>query len=132
MPTPDASRERMDALYGFLLSQGNRWTGMERTAASVPGYPLYEGNDFHNSRTRRILTADIEAVNESPYYRCIIIHGNRGIKLATQREFERFVRAETAEVFRKLARVRNIIKKGHLDQQADLEGEIREAFLGGQ
>lgn len=128
--TPEENAARREALYNFLLQRGDKWTSMEETTDTISEYPAYFNSFYHNSQTRRLLTRDIEAINNSEDYRKIIISGNRGIKLADATEFEKFIRSETAEIFRKLKRVRKLIKKGSKDQQATLEGEIEEPFIG--
>lgn len=129
--TPDENAERQEALYSFLLSRGDKWTSMERTTDSITLYPTYYRGTYHNSTTRRLLTRDIEAVNSSDKFEKIIISGRKGIKLANENDFERFLKAEFSEIFKKLKRVRGMAKKASMDQQIDLEGQIREAFLGG-
>ena len=127
--THDENRARQDELYFFLQKRGNRWTRMEQVTDSIKLYPTFFTGNYHNSRARRLLTRDIEAINSSDHYSKIIISGSRGIKLATSAEFERFARSELQEVFRKLRRVRRIISKGNHDQQTTLEGEIIDAFM---
>lgn len=129
--TPDENAARQEALYSFLLSRGDKWTGMEQTTDSISLYPTYYRGTYHNSTTRRLLTRDIEAVNSSDKYEKIIISGRKGIKLANEDDFQRFLKAEFSEIFKKLKRVRGMAKKASMDQQIDLEGQIREAFLGG-
>jgi hypothetical protein len=129
--TCDETTARQEELYSFLLGRGDQWTPMR----DIPDHlyltpsPRASGN-FHNSGARRQLTRDIEAINGSGDYDKIIISGNQGIKLATKDEFERFVRAEMREIFRKIRRVRKILRKGSLDQQQTIRGEIVQAFLG--
>lgn len=127
--THDENRARQEELYFFLQKRGNRWTRMEQVTDSIKLYPAFFTGNYHNSRTRRLLTRDIETINSSDHYSKIIISGSRGIKLATSAEFERFARSELQEVFRKLRRVRRIISKGNHDQQTTLEGEIIDAFM---
>ena len=129
--TPEENAARQEALYSFLLSRGDHWTSMEQTTDSISEYPTYYRGTYHNSTTRRLLTRDIEAVNSSDQFEKIIVSGSQGIKLANEEDFEHFVKAEFGEIFRKLRRVRQIAQKGSRDQQIDLEGQIREAFLGG-
>ena len=128
--TPEEDRARREALYSFLLARGDKWTRMQNTVNRIDFYPAY-GASFHNSGSRRLLTADIEAINSSDKFEKIIVSGSRGIKIANETDFEKFLTAEFGEVFRKLRRVRTIARKGSKDQQIDLEGQIREAFLGG-
>lgn len=121
---------RQEALYLFLLARGDAWTSMAQATDSVALYPAFFTSIYHNSYARRLLTADIEAINDSENFDKIIVSGSRGIKLATEKEFSRFLNAELKEVFRKLARLRKLARKGGRDQQIDLEGKIAEAFLG--
>ena len=130
--THEENTARQEALYRFLLARGDKWTSMEQTTDSIPLYPAYFRKTYHNSRARRMLTADIKAVNNSDEYAKIIVSGSRGIKLATEEDFTRFISSELREVFGKLARVRRLAKKGGKDQQISIEGRIREAFLGGE
>lgn len=127
--TPEEDRERREALYSFLLARGEKWTRMQATVNRINFYPAY-GVSFHNSGSRRLLTSDIEAINSSDKFEKIIVSGSRGIKLANETDFEKFLSSEFGEIFRKLRRVRTIARKGSRDQQIDLEGQIREAFLG--
>lgn len=129
--TPEEDRERREALYSFLLARGDKWTSMEQTTDSIPMYPTYTRSTYHNSTARRLLTRDIEAVNSPDKFEKIIVSGKYGIKLANENDFQKFLKSEFGEIFRKLRRVRTIARKGSKDQQIDLEGQIREAFLGG-
>ena len=126
------NEERQANLYAFLMKKGDMWTRMIEASCCVDGYPIGWTTSFHNSQARRLLTRDIEEINSSDKYEKIIISGNRGIKLANAKEYDRFISAEYAEIFRKLRRVRGICVKGGLNNQADLEGQIREAFMGGE
>lgn len=127
--TPEENRARQEALYDFLLARGDKWTSMEQTTDSIPMYPTYTRSTYHNSTARRLLTKDIEAVNSSDSFDKIIVSGNMGIKLANENDFEKFLKTEFCEIFRKLKRVLWIAKKGSRDQQIDLEGKVRDAFL---
>ena len=127
--TPAENKERQEALYRFLLSRGDVWSSMDMATAFVKQYPAYFGENYHNSNARRLLTSDIQEINGSRDYDCIIISGTRGIKLATEEEFERFIGAELSEIFSKLKRVKKVLKKGRRNLQLDMEGRIAEAFL---
>jgi hypothetical protein len=129
LDSPIMARERQEELYAFLQARGTEWTPMSTVATCVACYPRGWNTTFHNSVARRWLTADIEAINASTDFEKIIISGNRGIKLADRSEYERFLTAEYKEIFRKLRRVRGLARKGGMDQQMGLEGEIREAFM---
>lgn len=127
----DTANERQRALYRFLSEQED-WVSMEQATDSVKLYPAFFTTIYHNSAARRLLTADIEAINASDAFEKIIIHGNRGIKLATEEEFERFLKAEFAEVFKKLRRVRKLAAKGGRNSQMDIDGHISVVFQGGE
>lgn len=130
--TPEENAARQEALYCFLLARGDKWTSMEQTTDSILQYPAYFKANYHNSTARRLLTRDIEAVNSADKFDKIIVSGKHGIKLANESDFDRFLKSEFKEIFAKLRRVRRIAQKGSRDQQIDLEGKIREAFLGGE
>lgn len=127
--TPEEDRERREALYSFLLARGDKWTSMEQTTDSIPMYPTYTRSTYHNSTARRLLTRDIESVNSADKFEKIIVSGKYGIKLANENDFQKFLKSEFKEIFAKLRRVRTIARKGSHDQQIDLEGQVREAFL---
>ena len=123
-------RRRRNALYSFLLRQEG-WTSLFDTAYNIREHSPDYGwlSNFHNSHIRRMITADIEAINNDPQYQRIIISSRRGVKIADRDEFERWVRAEYAEIFSKLGRVRYLVKKAGLDGQYDLfEEEIHASF----
>ena len=123
---------RMEELHLFLLSRGDRWTSMEQVTDSISAYPCFFKTNYHNSSARRMLTADVAWLNERGPYDGIIISGNKGIKLANKEELGQFIKAELAEIFRKLKRVRGIAAKANLDQQYDLEGTYRDVFMEGK
>ncbi len=127
--TAEENKERQEALYRFLLSRGDHWTPSDMATSFVTQYPAYFGERYHDSAARRLLTADICAINSSPEYEKIIVSGSRGIKLATEEEFSCFICSELREVFSKLRRIRHLVKKGSRNMQVDLEGRIAEAFL---
>ena len=123
---------RMEALYRFLLERGDKWTSMEQVTDSISAYPAFFTTTYHNSAARRTLTSDIAYLNEYGPFDKIIISGANGIKLANKEELGEFVKTELGEIFRKLRRVRGIARKAELDQQFDLDGQIRDVFIGGE
>ena len=130
LESPVLAQGRQAALYCLLLSRGDKWTPLREIAQKMEGYyPDFPFRGFHNSTCRRWITKDIQAINDSPEYEKIILSGSRGVKIATEEEFDRFIAAEYKEIFRKLMRVRRIAKKGGADRQIDIEGQIREAFV---
>ena len=132
LDSPIMARERQEALYAYLLQCGNQWISMKQIAMRLDDwYPDITWSRFHDSTCRRWITKDIQEINESPDFEKIILSSSNGIKLADKAEFEYFIASEYAEIFRKLKRVRMLAKKGGLDRQCTIEGEIREAFLEG-
>ena len=127
----DQNDERRQALYDLLVERGDKWCRMEFITDSISLYPAFFTTNYHNSRARRMLTADIEYINNSDKYDKIIVSTSRGVKIASEKDFEKFMAAELREVFAKLKRLRKLEKKGTRDQQINLEGEIADAFLGG-
>ncbi len=127
--TAEENKERQEALYRFLLSRGDHWTPSDMATSFVIQYPAYFGDKYHSSNASRLLSSDIQEINGSKDYDKIIVSGNRGIKLATEEEFSKFIGSELSEIFSKLKRVRKIIKKGNRNMQLDMEGRIAEAFL---
>jgi len=120
---------RQNQLYNFLLERGDNWTSMEQATDSCKLYPTFYTGTYHNSWTRRLLTEDIERINASAKFEKVIISGSRGIKIATEEEFSRFIGSELGEIFGKLKRVRRLAKKGSRNMQIDFEGQVRKAFL---
>lgn len=128
------SNYRQDELYAFLASRED-WTPMRDVAGNlrmIYGWG-WGSSGFHNSAVRRLITEDIERINQSDEYDMIIISGSRGIKLATRGEFARWATAEYAEIFRKLKRVRHLTDKAGLDGQLRLleEATFRDVFPEG-
>lgn len=130
--TPEEDRARREALYAYLLSRGDNWTHARQVTDSVSLYPTFNPKKYyHNSAARRYLTRDIKVINNSARYEMIIIHGDKGIKLANEEEFEEFLKNETDEALKKLCYCRRLAKKGSADQQYTLEGKILEVFADG-
>ena len=129
--TQEEHEARQRALYKYLIKRGDKWTPMRKATDSVNLYPTFYTGNYHNSWARRLLTKDIKYINDSDAYSKVIVSGDRGIKIANKADLDRFISAETKEIFKKLATVRKVAKKGSRDQQIDLEGRIYEAFLDG-
>lgn len=98
--------KRQEVLYQFLLDVGE-WVNQETVAYELFEYYGYLGDgNFSNSTARRMMTADIQAINEDLNVEKIIIQGNKGIKIASQEEFNRYISSQYASVFRRLKRIR--------------------------
>ena len=125
---------RQWALYNLLKNNPNRyWTQIELAYRLSDYYDTSFYNDqFHDSPTRHQLTKDIRAINKSDVIQKIIISNSRGVKIANREEFEKYISAEFASIFRKLARTRQKAKKAGLDGQMRIvlgsERDTIEAF----
>lgn len=126
---------RQWALYNFLRERGDAWTFQEDIAYALPQWYCPTGNeDFHNTRERKIMTRDIQKINNSTIIQKIIISSPKyGVKLATESEWRENIKREYINVFNKLKRIRHKEKKGCLDGQMRLvfksERAVIEAFL---
>ena len=126
---------RQKALYNYLLSRNDEWTTqMEIAFALNEWYDVSTfggAMDFHNSQSRLQITADIREINENPEVEKVIISGSKGVKIANEEEFARFIKKQYGAVFRRLARVRSKERKGNRNGQIDFGGHIVESFLKG-
>ena len=97
-----------------------------------PTEMLLSAEVFHDSKARHMLTADIRAINKSDVIQKIIISTGKGVKIASSAEFEKYINAEFASIFRKLERTRQKAKKAGLDGQMRIvlgsERDTIEAF----
>ena len=125
---------RQWALYNLLKNTPDKcWTQIEIAYTLREFYDTSFYNDqFHDSPTRHQLTKDIRTINKSEVIQKIIISNNRGVKIASSAEFEQYIHAEFAAIFRKLARTRQKAKKAGLDGQMRIvlgnERDTIEAF----
>lgn len=125
---------RQWALYNLLKNNPDRYfTQLEIAYGLREHYDTSFYNDqFHDSATRHLLTKDIRAINDSDIIQKIIISNSRGVKIASNAEFEKYINAEFAAIFRKLARTRKKAKKAGLDGQMRIvlgsERDTIEAF----
>jgi hypothetical protein len=75
-------------------------------------YGYYESDNFHDTYCRILMTDDIRKINDSNEVEKIIISSNKGIKLANEEEFSKYISKQYASVFRRLKRIRDKEKKG--------------------
>lgn len=125
---------RHRALYEYLLDNGDNWVSQAQVARDLYKYfgngeCCIEPEDYHNTLERHILSKTISEINESMDYEKIIISSGKGIKLANEDEFERYIKNLYISVFKKLRRVRIMEKKGNANGQIDFNGDEVEAFL---
>lgn len=125
---------RQWALYNLLKNNPDRhFTQMEIAYRLRDFYDTSFYNDqFHDSATRHLLTKDIRDINKSEVIQKIIISTSKGVKIASSAEFEQYINAEFASIFRKLARTRQKARKAGLDGQMRIvlgnERDTIEAF----
>ena len=125
---------RHRALYEYLLDNGDNWVSQAQVARDLYKYfgngeCCIEPEDYHNTMERHLLSQSIAEINESMDYEKIIISSGKGIKLANEEEFERYIKNLYISVFKKLRRVRIMEKKGNANGQIDFDGDEVEAFL---
>lgn len=125
---------RQWAVYNLLKRRPDSYTTqLEIVYTLKEFYDISFYNDqFHDSAARHQLTKDIRTINESDVAQKIIISTPKGVKIASRAEFEQYINAEFASIFRKLARTRQKAKKAGLDGQMRIvlgsERDTIEAF----
>lgn len=125
---------RHRALYEYLLDKGDTWTSQAEVARDLYKYfgngeCCFEPDEYHDTLERHFLSKTIAEINEAFDYEKIIISSRKGIKLANEEEFERYIKNLYSSVFKKLRRVRIMEKKGNANGQIDFNGDTVEAFL---
>jgi hypothetical protein len=129
-------KDRQRALYAYLVSRGDEWVSQSEIARSDELYQYYgnaecclEPKDYHNTTERTLLLFDLQAIKTDPEFEKLVISSPRGIKIANEAEFDRYIKSEFATALRKLARVYKMAKKGNRHGQIDFGGHTVEAFL---
>ena len=126
--------ERQKALYDYLVSRGNEWTTQADIAREL--YEYY-GNgecclapkEFHDTTERIYLLRDLQAIKTDPDFEKLVISSSNGVKIATEEEFDRYIKNEWACALRKLSRIYRMAKKGNRHNQIGIDGNAVEAFL---
>ncbi len=122
-----------------ILRQKELYRLLERVAADsyvdqesivdlVGTYPRRNDKQtFHDSTARRMLTQDIQEVNEDPAFPGIIVSapGLKGIKLANKSEAREYIDRLKLPCFRKLKRLSRLEEKLMLHGQMDMDGKER-------
>lgn len=125
---------RQWAVYNLLKNNPDKYLTQISIAYALKEYydTSFYNDQFHDSPTRHLLTKDIRTINESEVIQKIIISNSKGVKIASSAEFEKYISAEFASIFRKLARTRQKAKKAGLDKQMRIvlgnERDTIEAF----
>lgn len=132
---------RQWALYRFLKERGDQWTTQVQAAVTLQKmyygqiYENWSGDpaEFHDSGARLQMTLDIRKINDSGVIQKVIISSRKGIKIANEEEFERYIRLEIGAAVRKLLRAKRKAAKGSLDGQMrfvfNSERDTVKAFL---
>jgi hypothetical protein len=128
---------RQWAVYNLLKNNLDRYMTQREICYALPNYYISfeeekKEKPFHDSTARHMLTKDIRTINDSATIQKIIISNRHGVKIASSAEFEQYINAEFAAIFRKLARTRQKAKKAGLDGQMRIvfgnERDTIEAF----
>lgn len=127
-------KDRHRALYDYLLAKGDNYTLQHQVASDLyehygNGECYFELKQYHNTAERCHLSQDIADINISPEFEKIIISSPKGIKLANEAEFFRYIENQRKSTLRKLSRIYKMAKKGGLHNQMDFGGHIVESFL---
>ena len=125
---------RQWAVYNLLKNNPDRYFTQKEIvyALSIHFDMGFFPEQFHDSNARHTLTKDIRTINKSEVIQKVIISTPKGVKIASSAEFEQYINAEFASIFRKLARTRQKAKKAGLDKQMRIvlgsERDTIEAF----
>lgn len=121
-------------LYEYLLNRGDTWTTQVDVARDLfehfgNGECCLAPEEYHDTTERLALSRAISDINFSNEFDKIIISSCKGIKLANEKEFDRYIKNNYKSALRKLARVYAMAKKGNRHNQIGIDGETVEAFL---
>lgn len=113
---------RQWAVYNLLKNNPDKYMTQLDIVYALPNYfdTAFDNAQFHDSTARHMLTKDIRTINESAVIQKIIISNSKGVKIASSAEFAKYINAEFAAIFRKLARTRQKARKAGLDGQMQL------------
>ena len=129
-------KNRETALYEYLLDEGDKWTSQVQVARDLfsefgNGECCLAPEEYHNTTERLELSQTISRINFDPDFDKIIISSCKGVKIANEEEFDRYIKSQYKQAIRKLARVYAMAKKGNRHNQIGIDGETVEAFLEG-
>lgn len=122
-------------LYEYLKTHHTEFKSQYDIASETGLYNVLdvERKDFHDTRERIKMTDDIRAINDSPTIQKIVISNNKGVKIANEKEFEKFVKGKLKRVWRDLDRARKLLNKGQSHNQTRMvfnsERDFIEAFF---
>lgn len=118
--------ERQKKLLEFLKKNDDAFLSQYEISCQLPWLYFYDGGaeEFHDSKARQWITSDIRAINADSTVEAIILSNCRGVKIATQAEFERGMRAEFAAIFRRLKRAYAKARKGGKSGQFEFDKDM--------
>lgn len=122
------------ALYKYLESKGDVWSPQVEVARDLfehfgNGECYLEPKDFHNTAERLDIAKTCREINSNSTFEKIIISNSKGIKLATEEEFNKYINNQYRSIFKKLKRIREIHRKANRNNQINFMGEFVESFL---
>jgi CO dehydrogenase/acetyl-CoA synthase delta subunit len=125
---------RQKALYEYLLEKGDTYTPQAEIARDLfqyygNGECFIEPKDYHNTTERLRILMDIREINANLDYEKLIISNSKGVKIATEEEFDKYIKNQYNATIRKLSRIYKMAKKGNRHKQIDFGGNTIEAFL---
>lgn len=126
--------DRQKALYEFLLEQGEKYTPQSEIARELynefgNGECCLAPKEYHGTSERLDLLRCKQSINDSADFEKIIISNNKGMKIATETEAERYLANQYKALFRKLRRLRTMERKCNLHNQITVDGHTIDAFL---
>lgn len=126
--------ERQKALYEYLLDNGDNWVSQVQIARDLfkyygNGECCLEPKSYHDTTERSYISDDVRAINISAEFDKLIISSSKGVKIANEAEFDRYIKAQYTATIRKLSRIYKMAKKGNRHNQIGIDGMAVEAFL---
>ena len=95
--------------------------------------PEYKSNAaFHNTRYRKLLSTDIDALNFNPQFQWIIISDNLGVRICNAADAEKMFKMERKETLKKLAKLSILARKAGRDGQITITKEEIESIANGE
>lgn len=131
--------ERQKILLEFLKKQDSPLTAHKITHTLGWEIPIKEyqstfrevaaNTPSHDRNARKYLTADIRAINNDSDVEVIILSTSKGIKIANEQEFGKYISRKYASLWKRKKRLDKILKKAGLDEQGYITGVFVKAFF---
>lgn len=123
-------------LYNFLKANSDKWVKQVEIAKALPTiFPTTEEDllDFYNSNCRKTITKALRRLNEHHTIQKIILSTGKGIKIASQEEYNTYIGRKIMSAVRHLQRVKKLADKASKDGQMRIvfnkERDTIEAFI---